>query len=70
MHLYPRIEVVLLKLKEISNLREIAGVKALSGSPGFYRLRIGDYRLGFKLVAETIVLLRADHRREIYRHFP
>ncbi len=33
---------------------------------GTYRWRIGDYRIGFDIEGETIVVLRARHRREIY----
>ena len=34
---------------------------------GSYRFRIGDYRVVFDLEGDEIVVLRAGHRREIYR---
>lgn len=34
---------------------------------GSYRFRIGDYRVVFDLEGNEIVVLRAGHRREIYR---
>ncbi len=46
-----------------------AGVKKLVNSESVYRLRIGDYRLIFrveqsKLVIEVILI---GHRRDVYR---
>ena len=34
---------------------------------GQYRFRIGDYRVIFDLVDETLVILTIGHRKEIYR---
>ena len=34
---------------------------------GTYRFRIGDYRVIFDLEGSEIVVLRAGHRRDIYR---
>jgi len=34
---------------------------------GQYRYRIGDYRLPFDVVGDTIRINRIGHRREIYR---
>lgn len=34
---------------------------------GEYRFRIGDYRVVFDVIEETIIILTIGHRREIYR---
>ena len=34
---------------------------------GTYRFRIGDYRVVFDIKGDDIVVLRAGHRKEIYR---
>ena len=34
---------------------------------GGYRFRIGDYRVIFDMVGNDIVVLRAGHRKEIYK---
>jgi len=34
---------------------------------GEYRFRIGDYRVIFDLEGDEIVVLRAGHRKDIYR---
>jgi mRNA interferase RelE/StbE len=38
-----------------------------SPSDGQYRWRIGDYRVVFDLDQTVIVILRIQHRREVYR---
>ena len=43
---------------------------AMQGWDDYYRIRIGDYRLGLKLDGDEVILLRFLHRREIYRRFP
>ena len=60
-------------LAEIDNAKELADlsdVVPMSGHPGSYRIRIGEYRLGFYSQADTLILAHFLHRREIYRYFP
>lgn len=46
-------------------------MKKLSGGSGdYYRLRVGDYRIGLEIEGEIIVFVRCLHRRDIYRYFP
>ena len=44
----------------------------LSGYADYYRVRVGDYRVGYRLGSEKreIKFLRTLHRKEIYRYFP
>jgi len=42
------------------------GVDEKSGL-GFFRLRIGDYRVIFSVLAEEITISRVGHRSEVYR---
>jgi len=44
--------------------------KKIEGYEAYYRLRIGDYRLGIKLAGNTLELIRFLHRKDIYRRFP
>ena len=58
------------QITTVTDLRAIPGVKQLHGAEDAYRVRIGDYRVGFYLRDGVAVFARALHRREIYRHFP
>jgi mRNA interferase RelE/StbE len=59
------------KLEAANSLRDISNIKSMQGYPGFYRIRFGDFRIGFRLVDEnTIRLLAIEHRSVFYRDFP
>jgi mRNA interferase RelE/StbE len=51
-------------------LSDISACKKLTGSKNAYRIRIGDYRIGFVLENQIIILIRFMHRSKIYRRFP
>jgi len=60
-------------LEKAENLRSVQNVKSLSGGGGYFRMRIGNYRMGLRQNEEDdggVTILRVLHRREIYRHFP
>ena len=65
-----RVERLIDELESASNLSAIAGVARIRGPGRYYRVRIGDYRLGLTLEDGTAVLIRFLHRRDIYRFFP
>ena len=46
-------------------------LKPLRGFKNYFRIKLGDYRLGLKLRNDNgIEFMRVKHRRDIYRHFP
>lgn len=61
-------------LEEIRNASQIYDLKGdirpLLPDKTYYRLRIGDYRLGYRHVQPTIIVLTVLHRSEIYKFFP
>jgi len=58
-------------LEGTDSLQSIPNIKKMQGFQTFYRVRIGDYRIGFELIdANTILLIMVAHRRDIYRYFP
>ena len=42
----------------------------LRGYKDFYRIRVGIYRLGLKIVDGEIIFVRVLPRKDIYRFFP
>jgi mRNA interferase RelE/StbE len=65
-----RLNKLIEKLKTIDSLKELQGIKKIEGYDCYYRLRVGDYRLGLKLSGNTVEIIRFLHRRDIYRRFP
>jgi mRNA interferase RelE/StbE len=46
-----RIESVLLKAEKASALSELTNLKKLKGYTSYYRIKIGDYRLGLETLS-------------------
>ena len=65
-----RVREAIEEIERAARLEEVRGVKRLRGGEGYYRIRVGDYRLGLVLEGERVVLVRFLHRREVYRYFP
>ena len=65
-----KVETVLHKLENANNISQIASIKKLEGAANAFRIRVGDYRIGFFLEGNTIRLMIFAHRKEIYRYFP
>lgn len=57
-------------LKKQNDIHRLNSIKKMSGYTNYYRIRIGDFRLGFKYDNGTITLIRLLHRKEIYKYFP
>ena len=68
--LLTRIKELIISCKEVESLNEISQMKKLRGYDTFYRVRIGDYRIGLELVQGELVFVRCLHRKEVYRYSP
>ena len=58
------------KLKQANSLADLKDIKKIEGYHNYYRIKLGDYRLGLKLSEGLLELIRFLHRKEIYRRFP
>lgn len=58
------------QMKQMDSLAELKDIRKIQGYKGYYRIRIGDYRLGIKSTEDGIEMLRLLHRKDIYRRFP
>ena len=65
-----RIRQAIEEVDAATNLQGIGNLKKMSGTTNFYRIRIGDYRIGVAVEDDTIEFVRCLSRRDLYRHFP
>jgi len=66
-----RIERTILDFDKASKITDIKHIKKLVGFKQYYRLRMGDYRIGIELKTPTIVrFIIIAHRKDIYKIFP
>ena len=69
--LFLRIEKIIIDFENAKSLTDIQNVIKLSGYKHYYRIRIGEYRLGFEKIAEnTLRFIIVAHRKDIYKLFP
>ena len=69
--LYPRIEKIILEFENSKSLSDLTNIKKLIGFKNYYRVRIGEYRLGFELLSKNTLRFIIDaHRKDIYKSFP
>ena len=45
-------------------------LKKISGTTDFYRIRVGDYRIGIVAGDDEAEFVRCLPRRDLYRYFP
>lgn len=64
------IRIVIEKIIASPSLREIPNLKKLKGHRSAYRVRTGNYRIGFYLEQNEIFISAVAHRKDIYRSFP
>jgi mRNA interferase RelE/StbE len=65
-----RIQQLIAVVKEANSLDEVPGVKKLQGQGDYYRIRLGDYRVGIVSSGQVVTFVRCLHRKDIYRYFP
>lgn len=61
--------VIFPKLKNLFDFKEYP-IKKISGFQKYYRIKIGDYRIGLKKETSDICFVRVKHRKDIYKVFP
>ncbi len=57
-------------MESADTLGQIPNTKKLKGHKTAYRIRVGEYRLGFFFENKTIILARFVNRKDIYKLFP
>ncbi len=66
-----KLQGVISKIKNAQSISDIPQSKKMKGYGSFYRIKIGDYRLGLEEISSNEVsLIRFLHRKNIYRYFP
>lgn len=68
--LLQRIKKVIEHVEAARTFQQIPNLKRLEASGKYYRLRVGDYRVGFTFEQGVVTFVRCLNRKEIYRYFP
>lgn len=70
-YIFAKIEKIILEFEKSNALADLPNIKKLTGFKNYYRIRIGEYRLGFEKIDEkTLRFILIAHRKDIYKLFP
>ena len=65
-----RIREAVEQLEKAQSLQNITNIKKLRGGGNYYRLRVGEHRIGLIVEGDNVICVRCLDRKEIYRYFP
>jgi len=65
-----RVEQAINDVKSSDTLQDIKAFSKLSGHDSYYRVRVGDYRIGIEISGDEVIFVRILHRKDIYTYFP
>lgn len=66
-----RVIRIIIELEKALSLKEVRNCKKLTGYKSYFRIRIGDYRLGIEQIDhQTIRVIILSHRKDVYKYFP
>lgn len=65
-----RVKETIEDVEAAARVLDLKNLKKLRTEGRYYRLKLGDYRIGLIIEDNTIVFVRLLHRSEIYRYFP
>lgn len=65
-----RIRETIEQTEQAQLLQDIPNLKKLKGGGNYYRIRVGEYRIGIVIEDNILTFVRCLSRKEIYRYFP
>ncbi len=68
--LLKRVAEIIEAVEKADSLAELPNLKKLKGGGNYFRLRLGDYRVGVALDDDTVIFVRFLNRKDIYKYFP
>ena len=69
-NLLQKIKDAINETRQAKSAKDINSLKKLKGYEAFYRIKLGDYRIGIEIVENEIIFTRFLHRKEVYRFCP
>lgn len=64
------IEKAIIATENAKTTKNIPNFKKLTGHKNFYRIKMGDYRIGIEKEGEILRFVIVLHRKDIYKKFP
>ena len=68
--IHERVKALIELVESVEDLSAITDLKKLHGAGTYFRVRVGEYRVGLTVQADLVTFVRCLNRKEIYRFFP
>ncbi len=68
--LLKQVQRIIENVEQAEAVSELTNLKQLKAEGRYFRIRIGDYRIGITIEDNQVTFVRVLHRKEIYRFFP
>ena len=68
--LLKQVQKVIAQVASAASLAEVTNLKKLKGFDTFYRIRVGEHRIGIEVTEGQVIFVCFLNRKDIYRHFP
>ena len=66
-----KLKRIIIQIEDSPSLLQLPNIIKLTGFSHYYRIRIGDYRIGIELINKAKVrFIIIAHRKDIYKNFP
>ncbi|MDI6770322.1 MAG: type II toxin-antitoxin system RelE/ParE family toxin [Anaerolineales bacterium] len=61
---------IIAQVESAASLTDLQNVKKLEGYTTYYRIRVGEYRIGIEVLEGQVIFVCFLNRKDIYRYFP
>jgi len=68
--LLKQVQKIIVQVESATLLTDLQNVKKLEGYTTYYRIRVGEYRIGIEVLEGQVIFVCFLNRKDIYRHFP
>lgn len=65
-----RIKEAIEGVEKIKDFQSIPNLKKLRGDHTYYRIKVGEYRIGLSIESDLLIFIRCLDRKDVYRYFP
>ena len=70
-HVKKRIKLIIEEFQKANSLNDLnLDIKKIRDYQNYYRIRVGNYRIGIEVDEDTVIFRRVLHRKNIYDYFP
>jgi mRNA interferase RelE/StbE len=65
-----RVRQAIEEIEAADDLQGVSNLRKMSGTVNFYRIRVGEYRIGVVVEGDAVEFVRCLPRRDLCRFFP